>query len=296
MQRLNPKHALLVLILTVVAGLGTDQSALAHGLKLDTTTVKRVITTVGLQSAMVSQICADLAMIASGKDVASRRARIAKARRFMTQSVKGLRRGDSKLGLPITKKAEILKSIAQMEDEWAAMDSVLKSALAKKSMTADDVAEAIRWHHRLRPIIEQVSEGYLRDPSLGLYSMLSLTLRASAQKRALGQQMFNEFVLVALGHEVEAHQSGLRGTMVDFDVLLRGLSVGNPEIKVLPSPTPEINAKLREVAGLWNEVRPYLESAVAGKAIDPEALTVVSDLNDRLFVASTQAVSLYEAL
>lgn len=296
MQKTSIMRTLGACIVMGTLTLGGMGSAQGHGKKLDVYTLKRVINVVAQQNMLTYKMCTQALLIALGMDVQEEFGRLRQSRDLFDRNIKGLRHGDSEVGLPITKYESILEKIGLVEQRWSALDAAITNNIVPDAVTAKEIAQLSNLHHRIVPAIDDIKSAYLQERGIGLFSLFMKALATAADQRTLTQKMLNEFALIAYGHNVGHNKVNLTESASEFDMILQGLLVGDTERRLVAAPTSEIRLQLAEIKRIWLEFRPYLTAAGQGAAVDRSTMQEVADLNARLFEETDKVVSLYEAL
>ncbi|RME44597.1 MAG: hypothetical protein D6795_17685 [Deltaproteobacteria bacterium] len=120
-------------------------------------------------------------------------------------------------------------------------------------------------------------------------------INLAGRQRMLTQKMSKEFLLVALGVDVEGNRKNLRQTIDLFDGTLKQLLTGDASAGIPAPPDPAIETQLQKVADLWGKFKPAVAQALSQTKIPREAIDTVERLNLPLLREMNEAVGLYEA-
>ncbi|RME02042.1 MAG: hypothetical protein D6812_06955 [Deltaproteobacteria bacterium] len=120
-------------------------------------------------------------------------------------------------------------------------------------------------------------------------------INLAGRQRMLTQKMSKEFLLVALGVDVEENRKNLRQTIDLFDGTLKQLLSGDAAAGIPAPPDPSIATQLQKVADLWGKFKPAVAQALSQTKIPREAIDTVERLNLPLLREMNEAVGLYEA-
>lgn len=283
-------------VIAGAAAIGGSDTAFGHGKRLDIYTLKRVVNTVAAQDMLTYTMCTHALLIAMDMDAQEQVDRLRETRGVFERNLKGLRHGDSEVGLPVTKYATILAKISLVERQWSELDAVIAKSIVPGAVTETDIAQLSELHHQIIPAIEEVGRAYREERAIGPPSLFLHTLAISAKQRTLTQKMLNEFALIAYGYEVEGSRARLAATASEFDRTLQGLIAGDLGQMLVAPPNIEIQLQLNEISRIWGEFRPYMSAAGEGGDVDRATMRQVRLLTGRLLEETDKAVLLYEAL
>lgn len=209
----------------------------------------------------------------------------------------GLEFGDDDLNIIGNEKRG--KTLAQIKDLRAKWEPV-KAAAA--GMIGGDVSEA-----NLNLILDQnmavlgsakilVSElvGQYSDPASMLQAH-SMLIDISGRQRMLTQKMAKESCMLASAHAKPDTVKHLSGTMEMFETSLMALVYGMPDAGINPPPNFDIEGGLGVVLGNWREVKPVLETLVAGGEISNEVEAAKFQALNTTMVNMNKVVGMYTA-
>ncbi len=209
----------------------------------------------------------------------------------------GLRYGDVDLALEPTSDREILEYLSNVEEIWPLFELAVQQTLTNGQASRSHVAAVADLALPLEAALEETIEAYEMVASQGdLFSMLEIAIQASARQRILTQKIAKDYFMIAYGLDVERHRRGLMESIEEFDRVMDGLMNGDAERLLLPAPTRQIQAQLRQVLRVWDEMRPVVESAARGGQIEGDAVSLMSSLNLNLLNEMNTAVNMYDAL
>jgi hypothetical protein len=216
---------------------------------------------------------------------------------YFDRVLQGLRYGDINLGVPGTRRPEILEKLDRVEALWPQFENAVHSSVTSGGVSAEqlDTIAAVNLD-LLEATDETVTAYQIAAATGGLFSMIDMAVDRSGRQRTLTQRMSKEFLLVAYGHDVQKNRKQLRETIRQFERTLRGMIDGDIELLLLPAPSPEIRGQLRKVERLWDEFHPLLLTAFETDGISPEVIAQVARDNMSLLQEMDAVVELYAAL
>jgi len=122
---------------------------------------------------------------------------------------------------------------------------------------------------------------------------LATQINLAGKQRMLTQKMTKEALLVALDLDAAANAAELKKTVALFEKTLKGLELGDDELKLVKAPNRTISAQLDVVMKLWEGYKPLVLSVAAGKA-DRKALEEIAARNPELLAEMDKAVKMFE--
>lgn len=219
---------------------------------------------------------------------------------MFSRVLKGLHYGDAELGLEATRDPDVLERLSRVEELWPLFDSALQDSIAQGHVLRDHVEVVADLGLPLLRAMDNTVEGFeeLDARTSESFSLFDHLIAVAGRQRMLTQKMTTEFLLIAYGHSAAINRKRLAQSMADFEKVMNGLIFGDPTNKVLAAPNKRILAQLRAVERLWQDFKPLMQSAVAGKGkeVDEDLLSHVASLNVTLLTEMDSAVSMYEAM
>ena len=255
----------------------------------------------GEESVLAQQMTMYALLIAFGVDRQDNLTRLRAARETFERVRVGLRVGDEALGLPETTRPEILVSLAKLDGVWPRFDAVVRGILKSGDVQADQVAALAALNPKLIDALDEMVSAYEYYAYGGQYfSVLLTTIALAESQQMLIPKMATEYLLSAYGHEAAKNRAGLAKTHSEFARALKGLMEGDPELRVLPAPTPEIEIGYIAIQKLWAEFQPLMQRAAELGQGDRESAARVADrvlpMTERFHEVFHETVSLYHQL
>ncbi len=188
-----------------------------------------------------------------------------------------LRAGDDALALPATTDENILRKLDEVDRAWADFEPGIASILRSGAVSSEQVTFISRSSRRLLAAVAATVDAYEYYAFGGrAFSALTGTVKVAEQQQGLLKKMIVEYLLIAYGYRPETNRLRLDGSQQTFDRVLKGLSQGDSEIRVLPPPSSAIEKQYRVVQQMWQDLRPRLNTSgnVAGRASSEEVQDV----------------------
>lgn len=226
---------------------------------------------------------------------------VQEAHDLFDRTLRGLRSGDPELGLVAATAPEVLGQLDRVEAFWPRYDTTITDITLALSTSADVDQSYIRELEDIHTLMIESVDGMIdafekHTHGGGTHSILSSTLNGSGQLRSFSQLMLGEMLAIAYNYHEAENREQLGTATRNFDRTLAGLINGDPELRLLPAPNDDIGAQLTEIAQLWSQLRPILQRASSGEAVDERAIATVSHVTRRMIEPLNTAVSLYENL
>lgn len=263
--------------------------------------LNRSINLAGGQWMLVEQMTNGTMLAVLGIDTEMNIRAVRSARDQFGRTLRGLRDGDSELGLAAADQQEVLEELALIEAVWPRYDQTLQTVVASLMASIDVTERQIRdlsvAHAQMIDAVDRTVDAFERfSHGGGVHSIVSTTLNASGQLRTHSQLMLGELLAVAHRDHEQQNRQLLGQATREFDRTLLGLMNGDTELRLLAAPTEEIKAELAKVQRLWTEIRPILERVSTGGSADVEAIAVVSRFTGRMIAPLNMASLMYENL
>ncbi|WED23874.1 type IV pili methyl-accepting chemotaxis transducer N-terminal domain-containing protein [Vibrio sp. JC009] len=254
----------------------------------------------GKQRMLSQKMSKEVALIALKVDVEQNVNNLKATSALFDKTLKGLRDGDSSLGLPPTESKRIIRQLDKVSSIWTEFYPVVKSVIDSKSVSNEQLASIASQN---LPLLKQMNKAvglYEKDAKKsGLEAApgLAATLNLSGKQRMLSQKMSKEFFLIALGHEAEDNKLNLLETYTLFDSTLKGLKDGDETLGLPGTKQEHIRKQLDVVNGLWVDFMPLVQAGAdpATTSITADQIAQIAKSNLPLLKEMNAAVQLYEA-
>ncbi len=251
----------------------------------------------GRSRTLTHHILMEFLLAAQGVDTADKLEDLRRVHAECEAILRGLRHGDEGLALSGTTNPEILDDIDLVELHWARFADKLLDSVDSGAVTAEQVADIDRLSGPLLSSMDAMVSAFEYFAYGGrTFSVLSQTVGVAQKQSSLTHKMARQVLLIAYGHEVERNQIRLAESFETFGRVLTGLVSGDPELRVLPAPTPALKEQYAVVERLWADFRPIIESTLKTGQPDGVALGGIAHRSMRLAAELDQAVELYHNL
>lgn len=248
-----------------------------------------VINLAGKQRMLTQKMSKEILLIARGVYVDSTRGELRQSAELFERTLKGLRDGDSGLGLPPTEDAAIVAQLDRVRELWAQfrkdVDAVLEGDF--------DRALLERVARQNLPLLAEMNEAvgmYERMGGSDLEPAMARTINLAGKQRMLTQKMTKELFLVANGIAKEENRRRLRETAALFERTLEGLLDGDVDLGLPGTEEPAIREQLELVGILWGEYKPILFAGDTSR----DGLAIAAEVNLPLLQEMNKAVTMYE--
>ena len=258
-----------------------------------------VINLSGKQRMLTQKMSKESLLVALNVDTQDNLTNLKNTSALFDRTLKGLRNGDSELGLPPTTDKRILRQLDKVDELWASFYPVIQQVLASGSVTKEQVASVAELNLPLLKQMNKAVGAYEKDAAKGGLKAdpgLAATLNLSGKQRMLTQKMSKEFLLIAYGHDVDNNKLNLLETFTLFERTLGGLKDGDDTLGLPATSDTAIRAQLDVVKGLWDDAKPVFEAASASGSASADQISTVAKANLPLLKEMNKAVGMYEKL
>ncbi len=218
--------------------------------------------------------------------------------RLFDRTLTGLREGDDILGLPAAATPEIAADLDVAASHWQSFGPAFREGVSTGSLSAEQVSTIATHSVGLMQVLEAVAMKYAEESNRNrLTSMLLNAQLEAIHGTLLSQRMATEYLLIAYGHEAEASRTALAGSIAEFDTVLRNLTSGNLERRLLPPPNDRIREELVRAMRTWeDEFRPIIRRALDDGSPPADDAAGMVAANDMLLEHMNTLTSLYVGL
>ena len=253
----------------------------------------------GKQRMLTQKMSKEVALIALGVDTQANLANLKATAGLFDKTLKGLKDGDASLGLPATEVKRIRRQLDKVAAIWAEFYPQIQQVLDTQNVS-DQALQTIA--SKNLPLLKQMNKAvglYEKDAQKsGLEAApgLAATINLSGKQRMLTQKMSKEYLLIALGHEVETNKLNLLETYSLFDRTLTGLRDGDDTLGLPGTPQAHIRDQLATVDKLWQGFKPLVEQGASPQttSLGPDQIQQLAQSNLPLLKEMNAAVKLYE--
>lgn len=257
---------------------------------------KHTLNLAGGQRMLSQRMSKELLLIALGYNKRENLRNLRSSHEKFERVLRGLHFGDTDLALLAAEDKDVLDNLERVEEIWPLFETALTESMAGGKVSRDSVGLISDLSLPLLRAMEETVEAYEVAATTGaLFSMIEIAIGHGGHLRTLSQKMTKEFLLVTYGESAEQNRERLKGSMEDFQKTLDGLVSGDPELRLIPAPTNELQAQLRAVRRTWQECKPLLDLAISGEQPNEDQLADMASLNLTLLNESDTAVKMYQA-
>jgi len=207
--------------------------------------------------------------------------------KLFDDTLKGLMKGNSELGLVAIDDKEIQKQLKVVDNLWQPFYKEIKKITSGKANESS------------YEFLEKNNMALLNEmnKAVGMYSSQSETtkklklandINLAGKERMLTQRMAKDLLAISNNLDKEAHIKDFKKSQKLFDRTLNGLLHGDKELKLRGTNLPRIVNQLKVVQNKWNSMQPTLTNALKGK----ETNSAIEKL-DNLLVEMNKAVTYY---
>ena len=272
--------------------------ALTQPARAQTIDFNHVMSVAGSQATASQMMAKEALLIALDVDRESRLASLEHWNGMFERTLTGLRDGDDLLGLPAAATPEIAAGLEVADAHWQSSAPAFRAGVSAGAISAEQIETIVSHSGGLMEAFADVARRYAEESQKNrLTSMLVNAQLQAIRGTMLSQQMATEFLLIVYGHEADSSRAGLGGSISRFDEVLRNLTNGNLEQRLLPPPNDTIRDELARAQRVWeDEFRPVIRRALDGGQPPLEAASEMATANDRLLEHMKTLASLYVGL
>ncbi len=251
-----------------------------------------VINLAGKQRMLTQKMSKEALLIVMGVDAPKNRENLGKTAALFDKTLKGLLNGDSTLKLVKTENPDIVAQLNTVSGLWKEFHKSVKSVLG------EDVSEPVlaKIASQNLPLLKNMNKAvgmFEKESGSKLEAGLAVTINLAGKQRMLTQKMTKEMLLVAKGINADKNKANLKATVALFEKTLSGLLDGDKKLGLPGTKDAAIRDQLAKVGKLWNDYKPVLDNAVAGKEISKADLEKAAKLNLPLLKEMNNAVTMY---
>jgi hypothetical protein len=205
-----------------------------------------------------------------------------------------LLKGNAHLGLRPTTEPKILKTLEKTELEWRRYDTIFRKIVASGNPSRTQIIALTASHANTIDALRETVTSYQYFVNGGRHhSILSSTINGTGRLRASAQLLLRELMMAAYNEYAVQDRRKLAQSTQEFDQTINGLIHGDPALGLLAAATRDIERELLKVHRMWKEVRPILDSAASGTAVNGDKIAVVARYANKMAVPLTMALIMY---
>lgn len=221
--------------------------------------LRRQVNLAGRQRMLSQQIVLMLCMAHQGVKPAETEASARVAISDFDRVLKGLRHGDSDLGLPMETNAQVLTRLAAVETLWPRFRGTAQAVkdaagLAELRAMAPDILI------RMNDAVQALSG----SGEIGQSGELSRVIDVAGRQRMLLVRIAMESCMETTGLDAEAERARVAETMALFETSLAQLRAGDSAAGLMAPPMWEIEAMLELVQVDWTKMKELVRQVGAG--------------------------------
>ncbi len=278
------------LTVLILATLGLNAPARAQ-----TFDDKRAVNTAGKQRMLSQKMSKEVLLVALDIDRTGNLSNLKHSHALFNRTLSALREGDTVLGLRVSESQDVRSSLDSVQGIWHEMELAVRGILESGQASPERVKIIARTNLPLLQAMNETVRAYQAEAATdNLHETLAVTINVSGQQRMLSQKMSKEYLLIAYGHEAEKNRQKLGRTIALFERTLLGLINGDSELRLLPTPTDEIDQQLAKIRRLWEDFAPLVMNVADGGIATEAAIQIVVRENLALLKETDAAVLMYE--
>ena len=259
---------------------------------------QKVINLAGKQRMLTQKMSKEAVLIALDMEKDQNKDNLSTTVALFDKTLKGLKDGDSSLGLPATESELIKKQLDKVNGLWSSLKPTFDEIASKGEASEQQITLIAENNIGLLKEMNRAVLMYEKDASRGSLKTnksLATTINLSGKQRMLTQKMSKEALLVAYGYKTDDMQLELMDTSTLFDRTLKGLFEGDKILGLQPTSDSSIIDQLKKVENLWTDFKPAIELVSEESSVDDETLSKIAKNNLPLLKEMNKAVQMYES-
>jgi hypothetical protein len=259
----------------------------------------------GKERMLTQRMAKDLLLISQGIDTKANRADLkATASEFET-ILRGLQKGDKKLGLTGTKLPAIKKQLKKGEKLWKDIHPAFATAVKDPKVLKKTIAKLDILLIEMNKAVKKFEKSIQREKqALQLSSLVNNFMQTknkenhlvnlSGKQRMLTQKMTKLALLVSLNIDKAENKKRLQKAYALYDKTLKGFAKGDISLDIEATKDPKIIAYLKEVNSAWEPFAENIKKIIKSDKRDKKALAYVVKHNESLLKKSHHLVQLFK--
>lgn len=241
---------------------------------------------------MLSQKAAKEALqVVLGLEADQSKEELKKTMELFEKTLTGLAHGDAGLGLAAP-SAAVGAEVTKAEPLWQDYKQVLNDAAAGKA----DVDRLARASADVLSQMQVLVRALRTESKAATGSAWGEVMGQAGVQRMRSQEMTKQIYLIALKKDVDTQRQALKLASEQFDRTLKGLVLGDADLKLPPCTDAKVRTQCDVVGKVWGEFSGLVGRVVKGEELKPEDLKKVAALNLDLLAESDRVVKLFETL
>ncbi len=249
----------------------------------------------GRQRMLTQRMAKAVAFIRAGTFPEKMGEQLMKARQLFDETLDGFMTGEGSTGIERERAVGVRFALEEVIDEWALVSGDVDAIAASGTVTDAQLDNVMAREGTLLSLsnkaVKMLEEIY-GDTSMSM--SMATAIDFTGRQRMLTQKMSKELALIQIAYKPEENRELLAATVTLFNDTLMTLKDFAENFGIAPPPTPEAAAKLAEIAAIWQEQQPLVETVVAGGMLDATQMQQYLERSEMLLVESNAAVTLYQ--
>ena len=246
----------------------------------------------GKQRMLTQKMSKEAMLIKLGIDVDKNAKNLQKTSAMFDKILKGLEKGDKKLGLVPTKDAKIQQALKEIDKQWQEFYKNVKEVYSKnKKESAFEYIKNSNFK-LLRNMNEAVSMYAKLGSKGGKKLKMANDINLAGKQRMLTQMIAKDILMYQANLDAKEKLKSLTNAVKLFDKTLAGLYNGDKDLKLVGTKLPKIRKQLDIVKQNWQEAKVLIPKAIKNKKDKELTKNLISDL-DKTKVEMNKAVTLY---
>jgi Type IV pili methyl-accepting chemotaxis transducer N-term len=245
---------------------------------------------------MLSQrIPASACALSAGVDPDGSKERLKSASEEFAKILIALQSGDESLGIKGAEdRKKNLVGLQKLSEEWAPMQAAVTEILG-----GGDPATALPVLYEKNGVVLGIAQKLVTeiaatysDPN-AMSQAAAIAVDIAGRQRMLSQKMAKLACMISTGSGTAELNAELAKTIEIYDATLIALIDGMPDAGIVAAPTPELRAALVAIRDVWQGLRPLLDGAAQGTALDAAALGSLVAETETMLAEMNKIVSQY---
>jgi len=246
----------------------------------------------GKQRMLTQKMAKEALLVALHHNKADNLANLKKTSMLFNKTLKGLKKGDSDLGLKRVNSQKIQTQLDTIEGLWANYHTAVKGVVngGAASFRQIDIIDSLnllvlKEMNRAVQSYENIASSGANNNSNPAYAK---AINIAGRQRMLTQKMSKDFFLMAMVKNLEESKQSLKTTMSLFETSLNTLIKGDKKLGLPVAPTPQILKQLQKVKSMWENFKPFIQDEPIS-----ENIKIVAEKNMPLLKEMNKAVGMY---